>query len=213
MSNDFLIDRLTVGLKPVRPRKPVIDGMIIGGICLLELILFLGMGATRPNMPLAMVQPSFWWKLTGLGLIALFSGAAAVMSFDPVRSPRRGLIAVVALVAICLGAGWMIDAGRGGWGAVVGRLDWRNGIWCVHDMTLLAIPPVMGLGVLMQRGAPTDRKGTAWMVGIAAAAWGAFVFVFSCPFDDPLYTAVWYSVGCGIVTIVSRLALPILTRW
>ena len=121
-------------------------------------------------MPLAMVQPSFWRKLTGLGLIALFSGAAAVMSFDPVRSPRRGLIAVVALVAICPGAGWMIDAGRGGWAAVVSRLDWRNGIGCVQDMTLPAIPPVLALGMLTQRGAPTNRKINAWMVGIAAAA-------------------------------------------
>lgn len=213
MSNESLIDRLTVDLKPVRPRNPLIDGLVIGGICMLELILFLGMGAMRSDMPSGMMQPSFWWKLMALGLIALFSGAAAVMSFNPVHSPRRGLLAVIALVVICLGAGWIIDAGRGGWASVESRLDWRNGIRCVHEMTLLAIPPVLGLGVLMQRGAPTDRKGTAWMVGLAAAAWGAFVFVFACPFDDPLYTAVWYSVGCGIVTVVSRLALPILTRW
>lgn len=213
MSSESLIDRLTVDLKPVKRRNPVIDGVVFGGICLLELILFLAMGAMRHDMPLAMAQPSFWWKLTALGLIAVLSGGVAVMSFSPVHSPRRGLVALMALVVICLGAGWIIDAGRGGWAAVAGRLDWRNGIWCVHDMTLLAIPPVMGLGVLMQRGAPTDRKATAWIVGIAAAAWGAFVFVFACPFDDPLYTAVWYSVGCGLVTVVSRLALPILTRW
>jgi hypothetical protein len=49
--------------------------------------------------------------------------------------------------------------------------------------------------------------------GLAAAAWGAFVFVFACPSNDPLYIAVWYSLGCGIVTAISRLVLPRLSRW
>jgi hypothetical protein len=39
------------------------------------------------------------------------------------------------------------------------------------------------------------------------------VFVFACPHDDPLYVAVWYTVGCGLVTLVARLLLPLLTRW
>jgi hypothetical protein len=65
----------------------------------------------------------------------------------------------------------------------------------------------------MRRGAPTDTAGTSLAVGIAAAAWGAFVFVFACPFDDPLYIAVWYTVGCGLVTILARLLLPRLVRW
>jgi hypothetical protein len=65
----------------------------------------------------------------------------------------------------------------------------------------------------MRHGAPTDTKGTALLIGLAAAAWGAFVFVFACPFDDPLYIVVWYSVGCGIVTVLSRIILPRFSRW
>jgi len=49
--------------------------------------------------------------------------------------------------------------------------------------------------------------------GLAAAGWGAFVFAFACPVDDPLYVAVWYSLGCGAVTLLARLVLPHLTRW
>jgi hypothetical protein len=65
----------------------------------------------------------------------------------------------------------------------------------------------------MRRGAPTDHAGTAFAAGLASATWGAFVFVFACPFDDPLYVAVWYSLSCGAVTLFARLTLPRLTRW
>jgi hypothetical protein len=86
-------------------------------------------------------------------------------------------------------------------------------VWCVCRLAVLSVPAIIGFGILMRRGAPTDLAGTSLAVGIGAAAWGAFVFVFSCPYDDPLYTAVWFSVGCGLVTAVARLLLPPLMRW
>ena len=48
---------------------------------------------------------------------------------------------------------------------------------------------------------------------LAAAAWGAFVFVVACPHDDPLYIAVWYVLGCSLVTVAARIVLPALARW
>jgi hypothetical protein len=80
-------------------------------------------------------------------------------------------------------------------------------------MWLISIPPATALGVLMRRGAPTDRAGTALAAGLSSAAWGAFVFVFACPSDDPLYIAVWYTIGCSIVTILGRTILMRLSRW
>jgi hypothetical protein len=80
-------------------------------------------------------------------------------------------------------------------------------------MVLLSLPAMAALGVLMRRGAPTDIGGTSLTAGIAAAAWGAFVFVFACPADDPLYIAVWYVVGCGLVTMFARVVLPRLASW
>ncbi len=96
---------------------------------------------------------------------------------------------------------------------LLARLNWHAGLQCTYKMVLLSIPAVIGLTVLMRRGAPTDIRRTALLSGLAAAAWGAFVFVFACPSNDPLYIAVWYSLGCGIVTAISRLVLPRLSRW
>ena len=210
---ETVIDRLSAGLKPVRRRSVGLDATVIGVICVAELALFLGMGAMRPDMPVAMSHPSFWWKLIGLALIAAVSGTVALLSFDPARSPHRGLRGVMAIVAGCLAVGWALDASRDGWTRLAARLDWHQGMHCVVKMVLLSIPAVLGLGVLMQRGAPTSMRGTAWAVGTAAAAWGAFVFVFACPSDDPLYIAVWYLLACLVVAGAARLLLPRLTRW
>ena len=213
MSIDRLVDRLASDLKPVRRRSLARDSLILCVLGAVELALFFGLGLMRPDMPSAMEQPSFWWKLTSLGLIALVGGAVAIASFDPAGSPRRGLRWLAVIVALCLAAGWGIDAARAGLPVLAARLNWPSGVQCVWKMVALSLPAVVGLGVLMRRGAPTDTGGTALVVGIAAAAWGAFVFVFACPVDDPLYIAVWYAVGCGLVTLFARLVLPPLTRW
>lgn len=212
-SATLLADRLAGGLKPVRPRSTGRDALVLVVLCAIELASYLGLGMMRPDMPEAMGQPSFWWKLGSLGLIALIGGTVALLSLDPVNSPRRGLRLLAAVVAAALAAGWLVDASRAGLLPLVARLNWRAGLLCVAEMVLLSVPAVAGLGVLMRRGAPTDTGGTALASGVAAASWGAFVFVFACPFDDPLYIAVWYTVGCGLVTLSARLFLPPLTRW
>ena len=213
MSELDLIARLAGELKPVRRRRIAIEALLLAVMGAMEMGLFFWAGFMRPDMPEAIAAPSFWWKVCSLGLIAGIGGTVALLSFDPVRSPRRGLRAVVAVLAVCLSAGWLIDASRHELGDLATRLDWRNGIKCVYTMALLSLPAIIGLGLLMRRGAPTDNAGSALSVGIAAAAWGAFVFVFSCPFEDPLYIAVWYGIGCGFVMTFARLVLPPLTRW
>lgn len=208
-----LIENLVNDLKPVRRRSARSDALIAGSLGFLELALFLGIGMARPDMKMAMTQPSFWWKLGSLGLITVLGAIAAIVSFDPVASPRRGLRRVAIAFFLCLATGWFIDAAHGGFSALLVRLDWRGGILCYSKIIILSFPPLAGLGLLMHRGAPTDSAGTALAVGITAAAWGAFVFVFACPFDDPLYIAVWYTLGCGTVTLLARLLLPRLLRW
>ena len=213
MQHDQLVDRLAGDLKPVRRRSVQSESLILAMLCGIELGLFLAVGMMRPDMPDAMDLPSFWWKLGSLGLIALIGASAAIISFNPTESPRRGLRSLVAIFALCLAIGWVIDASQNGSPTLATRLDWHEGVRCVCQMVLLSIPAAIALGLLMRRGAPTDLSGTSLASGVAAAGWGAFVFVFACQHDDPLYIAVWYTVGCGLVILFARLLLPWLTRW
>jgi hypothetical protein len=213
MRHDRLIERLAGDLKPVRRRRLSVDVAVIAAICAAELLIFFALKAERPDMPMQMHQMSFWWRLASLGLIAVISGSVAILSFNPVYSPRRAVRWLLLIAAICLACGMFISAGPQAHMKLIARLNWHAGLQCTYKMVLLSIPAVVGLTALMRRGAPTDRKRTALLAGLAAASWGAFVFVFACPSNDPLYIAVWYSLGCGIVTALSRLVLPRLSRW
>ena len=41
------------------------------------------------------------------------------------------------------------------------RLDWTQGLQCVWKMVALSVPPVIAIGIIIRRGAPTDRQGRA----------------------------------------------------
>ena len=213
MRTESLVDHLSQNLRPVRRRSVIREALLLLLLAVVEGGVFLAMGFMRPDMPVAMEAPSFWWKLTSMGLIAVLGASVATLSADPVRSPRRGLRWILALLVAIFATGWLIDASGHGLADLARRLDWQQGLQCVWKMIALSIPPAVALGVLIRRGAPTDRAGTALAAGLSSAAWGAFVFVFACPSDDPLYIAVWYTVGCSIVTILDRAILIRLSRW
>ena len=202
MKTESLIERLSRDLRPVRPRSWKRDAVILLALGLIELAVFLSMGFMRPDMPMAMTRPSFWWKFV-----------IALISLDPVRSPRRGLRWILALVALIFASGWLIDAGQNGVRSLLAEIDWRDGVQCAAKIVALSVPAAVALGLLIRRGAPTDRGGTALAASLAAAGWGAFVFVFICPYDNPLYLAVWYTVGCGLVTLIGRVLLSWIARW
>jgi hypothetical protein len=213
MRIESLVEQLSADLRPIRPRSILREAAVLFILGLVELTAFLAMGFMRPDMPVAMAAPSFWWKLASTGLIAVLGAGVAIISIDPVRSPRAGLRWMLACVAVIIASGWLIDAAHYGLSGLITRLDWAHGVQCVWKMVALSIPPAIAFTTLIRRGAPTDRAGTALAAGLASAAWGAFVFVFACPSDDPLYIAVWYTVGCGIVTAMSRAAMLKLSRW
>jgi hypothetical protein len=212
MSYDSLIDRLTEDLKPVRRRRSWVDMLIMAVVSLVELTLLSAVGAVHLSMHRMMMQPTVWWRLASLGLISVVSGVLAIRSFDPTYSPKGAIRWLALIVAICLAFGALMS-GVSGLADIVRRLDWTSGVQCAYEIVLLSIPPLIGLAMLGRRGAPTDMRRTPLLIGLAAAAWGAFVFVFACPFDDPLYIVVWYGVGCGIVTLVGRIVMPRFTRW
>ena len=213
MPDSDLVDSLVRELKPVRRRSTRGDLAALALLCAVELALVLGIGLARPDMTMAMGLPSFWWKLVSLAVIAVVGGITAILSLNPASSPRRGLRWVALLLGMCLLSGGLIDAAGEGFRALGARLDWQGGVQCATKMVVLSLPALLGLGVLMRRGAATEPAATAWSVGVASATWGAFVFVFACPHDDPFYIAVWYAVGCGLVSVAARLLLPMLTRW
>lgn len=213
MKLDSLIDQLAGDLAPVRPRRFWVDASIMALVAVIELALLFAIGFARLDMHRLMTQPTMGWRIVSLGVISLVSGILAIRSFDPAYSARRSLRWLALIIAICLASGIIMAGLPAGAASLMQRLDWRSGVQCASKIVLLSIPPLLALAVLGRRGAPTDMRRTPLLIGLAAAAWGAFVFIFACPFNDPLYIMVWYGVGCGIVTLACRFLLPRIARW
>ena len=201
MRTDLLVDRLSQNLRPVRPRSIKREALLLLVLGAIELAAFLGMGFMRPDMPMAMEDaPPSGGSSPAWGSSPFLVRASRFCR--PIRSDHRAVDSAGYWSAslVIFASGWLIDAAGDGVAELVRRLDWTQGLQCVWKMVVLSIPPAIALGVLIRRAAPTDRAGTALAAALSSAAWGAFVFVFACPSDDPLYIAVWYTVGCSIVT-------------
>lgn len=214
---DSVINALVADLGAVRYRRAWHEAAVIGGLIAVELLLFIVMRDLRPDLSAMAATPVFWWKSLSFGVIALIAAAAVLISLDPATSNRNRLsglwrgLAVLAPAALALG--WLIDAGTSGGAALLARLDWREGLACLSSVWLLSLPLVLVFGVLMRRGASTQPHRSAAAAGMAAAGFGAFIFSFHCPHDDPLYVTVWYGGAVLAVAGAARLALPRLTRW
>ena len=213
MKLDALIEQLTEDLSPVRPRRVWIDALIIALIAAGELALLFAVGIAHLDMHRVMSQPTVGWRIVSLGLISLVSGWLAIRSFDPTFSARGSMRWLALIVVLCVAYGVLTSGLPVAVASIVQRLAWHSGVQCASKIVLLSIPPLLALAVLGHRGAPTDLRRTPLLIGLAAAAWGAFVFVFACPFNDPLYILTWYGLACGIVTLVARLVLPRFARW
>jgi hypothetical protein len=208
MSNDALITTLAADLAPVRLRSIAREALLLCALGATELGLFLGLGAMRPDMGDAIGHTFMWWKLGSLALLVALSAATAVRSFGPTGSPRGGLAMIGALAAATVLTGGIVDAGIAIGGNVAERLAPVHGLMCAASIIVLSLPALAMLAILMRRGASTHPEASALASGLAAGVWGAFVFAFCCPANDPLYVAVWYLAGCAVVAVAASLLLP-----
>ena len=208
MSNEALIFDLSSDLAPVRRRSMVREGALVLALCAVELALFLSMGVMRPDMNHMAGSPYLMWRVGSLGVLAVAACALAIRSFSPTARPRRGLMIACALAVVAIvGGAFVVPEGLSD-RTLFDRINPASGMICATSIFVLSLPIVALLGALMRRAAPTRPRLSALASGIAAGACGAFVFAFCCPFNDPLYVVVWYSVGCAAVAAAARWRMP-----
>ena len=208
MSNESLIADLSSDLTPVQRRSMLREGGLVLALGAAELMLFLGLGVMRPDMSHMAGSPFLMWRVGSLGLLAVIACVLAIRSFSPTAHPRPGLMLASAIAVAAIVGGAFVTPDGASARALLDRINPTSGILCATWIFALSLPIVALLGALMRRAAPTQPRLSALASGIAAGTCGAFVFAFCCPFNDPLYVVVWYSIGCAAVTAVARWCLP-----
>jgi hypothetical protein len=208
MSNESLIADLSSDLAPVQRRSMLREGGLVFALGAVELGLFLVLGVMRPDMHHMGSSPFLMWRVGSLGLLAVVACVLAIQSYSPTAQPRRGLMFASALAVAAILGGVFVTPDGASERALLDRINPASGIVCATSIFVLSLPIVALLGALMRRAAPTQPRRSALASGIAAGACGAFVFAFCCPFNDPLYVVVWYTIGCAAVAAAARWGLP-----
>lgn len=208
MSRDSLIQDLSANLAPVRRRDMRREAGLVLALGATELALSLGLGMMRPDMGDMATSPYLMWRVGSLTVLAAIACTVAIRSFSPTAQPRRGLMLALVLAALAMIGGLFVAPSGVSGDTLLARLDPARGLVCAGSIFVLSLPVVAMLGVLMRNAAPTQPKLSAIASGIAAGTVGALVFAFCCPFNDPLYVVVWYSVGCAAVAGAARWCLP-----
>jgi hypothetical protein len=208
MSRDSLILDLSANLAPVRPRRMLGEAGLVAALGAVELALVLGLGMMRPDMSHMGHSPYLIWRVGSLAMLAGIACTVAIRSFSPTARPRRGVTLAAALAVVAIIGGMFVAPVGVSEQTFLHRLDPAHGIICAGSIFVLSLPVVAMLGTLMRQAAPTQPRLSAIASGIAAGTVGALVFALCCPFNDPLYVVVWYSIGCGAVAGVARWRLP-----
>jgi len=207
-STDALIRNLSADLVAVKRRRMSGEVALLAALGAIELALLLWAGAMRPDIRQVILAPFMLWKIGNLALLAGVASWAAIRSLAPPAVPRRGLRLALALAALAAVGGTMVtpavDIGR----PILERLSPMQGMLCATSIIVLGMPVMATLAVLMRRAAPVRPKQSALACGLAAATSGALIFTVYCPMNDPLYIAVWYSLGVAALALVARLLLP-----
>lgn len=89
----------------------------------------------------------------------------------------------------------------------------RNALHCLLSIPLLSLPAAFCLFAALRRGAPATASSAGALAGLSAGGVGACLYALTCPDDNPLFVALWYPLGIGIVTALGSLAGRRWLRW
>jgi hypothetical protein len=82
------------------------------------------------------------------------------------------------------------------------------------SITLVSALMIAGpLVMWLRKGAPVHINRSAYLVGIASGALGAFCYNLYCPSSSLEYVGIWYGAGIAISAVLGRLIVPTFIRW
>jgi len=212
MKTDDLIRALTSDLGALGASIEARFAMAFLPGVLLALALFAITLGPRPDLMLVAGDVRFLFKFVVTLSLALCS---ALLVWRLVRpgAPARLQIAVLAFVPLVLAAGVLMEMmvlPVPSWGT---RLIGSNGLVCLVSIPLFALPMLIAEIFALRQGAPTQPALAGVVAGLFAGGVAAAIYAAHCPDDSPLFVALWYSLGIGIVALAGGLAGRLALRW
>ena len=84
---------------------------------------------------------------------------------------------------------------------------------CVFHMPVLSMAPLVAVLYALKQGAPANPVLAGAFGGLLSAALGATLYATFCDADNPMFVAVWYTVGILFMTALGGLLGSRILRW
>lgn len=206
------IDDLVADLTPVRPMRPAHGIIIVAAMTMLAvLVTALGVGL-RPDImagdPHIMVMQRT--------LVLLLLGATALVAVVETVQPRVGARTQAWTLGLFIAAAFptitLFTAARS-LSLPIEEMTSPTALWCLGVSLSSALCIGTALTLWARRGAVMAMNRTAWLIGLAAGAFGTMAYSLHCPSTTLSYVGIWYSAAVGTSALAGRMIIPPLLRW
>jgi hypothetical protein len=212
MKTDDLIRSLTQDLATPPPRLGARLALGLGiGFGLAAVLFFVFLGP-RPDIAQAIMWPRFDFKFVVTLSLAGASLFLVLRLARPAAELRPAAVALrIVLFVLATGVGVELMSLPPVWWQTVAT--GKNSSICLRAIPTLSIPLLVGALIALRSGAPTRPGLAGAAAGLLAGGLAATLYAAHCTDDSPLFVAIWYSLGVGIVTAAGAIAGRIMLKW
>jgi hypothetical protein len=213
MKTDDLIGLLARDATPVKsgalPRRLSVLALAGAVAALVIMVPWIGF---RPDFPAALVDPTFWMKLTyTFGLAAAGFMLAERLSRPGATSRLGWIIAAACAVAILmLAAIQLLAMPPADMPAAIMGGSWNSCPWLIF---VLALPGLAAILWTMRRFAPTRTTLAGAAAGLLAGGVSATVYGLHCDESAAAFVALWYSLGIATTALTGAIIGSRVLRW
>lgn len=213
MTTERLICRLSSELKSARPHslEMAIFASAIAGATV-GLVAFVALFGVRSDFVAILSSFSFWMKAGYAGAIALLAIMLLNDFARPERDPTPKLVlfaAPIILLGLLAGAELLTNSASGWRDLFLGMSAGE----CSVRIAFFALPTFFILMAAFRRFAPTQLTKTGAVIGAAAGAVGALIYMLYCREFAASFVLIWYSLGILSMAALGALLGPELLKW
>jgi hypothetical protein len=207
----FDIEHLIDDLKPIKPMRMGRGALITAAVALLMIGIVVATNGMRDDVMAGRPDAMFLIRSGILALLGIAAGHSVLAMASPaVGKHNQGwywavgaalIFPAAALVLLLLGTDHVAFSMA------------KYGVECLTWSGIGALATAIPMVYWLRKGAPTSAERAGWLTGIASGGLGALAFNFHCPFNDIVYTGIWYGLAVASCAVIGRLTVPHLIRW
>jgi hypothetical protein len=156
------------------------------------------------------------WRFTLKVAVAALSLAAATWASARLTHPEAcardvavALCLAPAVLALAVGCE-LLAVPSAEWSA---RAVGHNALLCLGSIPLLSLAPLAAMLGALRAGAPRFPATAGAVAGLLAGGMGATLYATHCTDDSPLFVALWYPIGIGLIALLGAAAGRRVLRW